>query len=614
MSSKKDKDALLNLAKFYEKNSLTEKAKKSYIKLMNRHPYDGEGFYLYANLLAKEERYFEALAYLKLAHSKATFFYRSDQGRVIPFSLVEKIKKDLQKINKAEIVFSKKSTRHLILHGLIQSLIESGEAMDRKLLEQMLEVGDTLLEMLIGMVQYPDSVVYSGGEFWPPIHVARILGEIRSKKAIEVLVNQLSSDIDFLKQESMASLAKIGENFPEEVSHSLEKVIADGEEDDAIIAAMETMGWLGDIGENYDFLLTMLENISEVKKNLRSDFAEFCCGALADIKKKEAKKLILQFYEKNKNWLEHEEIKFFADDSEIVKGKHYILEQSIFDKCCRKMSQDELMKSITATVVRDIINRQSESLEEEENLQIPQDEEELCSCGSGKKYRECCLSHDELEEMVDYKFKETKRSLWAKIYNFATEFRFYNDMKNAIEIFYGQNYKQFYFKSEEERVRFFDWFIHDYRLEGSRKVIIDCFFMEGALDLDEFEREVLRDWRNSLFSIYEVKKTKPEEGAVLYDLLDGSLLKVYDFNISKDVSKGDLLVTRIVSIQERYYLLETAIIFPPIYKEDLLKFIQSEFLKYRKKINKNISQKNFIREHSYIFTRFIEGIKPISPR
>ncbi len=91
---------------------------------------------------------------------------------------------------------------------------------------------------------------------------------------------------------------------------------------------------------------------------------------------------------------------------------------------------------------------------------------EPCPCGSGKKYKKCCMQTQEIKENAE-------RSLREKILEFSREPLFKAEFEEARNVFLeGRE------PDKGDEVMFIDWFIHDYRLKDYGKSIIEVFYIE----------------------------------------------------------------------------------------------------------------------------------------
>ncbi|MCU9814855.1 SEC-C metal-binding domain-containing protein [Paraclostridium sp. AKS73] len=64
---------------------------------------------------------------------------------------------------------------------------------------------------------------------------------------------------------------------------------------------------------------------------------------------------------------------------------------------------------------------------------------ELCPCGSGKKYKKCCLNKDVVSERASRKIVLSQKQysqLYSKLYEYSRQPKFKEEYKKAQEMFY----------------------------------------------------------------------------------------------------------------------------------------------------------------------------------
>jgi len=350
-----DEEALLGLLKLYEEEDV-EVVNALYEQLMNFYPQKWEYFQKFATILKKKKLYHEALQYYELAFKKLVLFWRNLPIEVEIDKMIRKIKEDIQAINRDLPPTNRPFSLHLKTHILVQKLMESKTAISINLLEKLLKTPELTVYILTGIIKNYKATIYLRDNYFVPLNAIRILGELRSSFPIYYLSIFLGEQNIALKREAMAALAKISQRYPEEVSNILRNKILKTTDGNAILAAIETLGWLGDYKDNFSFLLDRLDEIEKIPEELRSDYIEFICAAIANIKKEKSEKIIENICERYKKYIKHEDIKFLP---KLKKGKNFstinIISESIYEKCCKTPSKWDELKYLTATTARDII-------------------------------------------------------------------------------------------------------------------------------------------------------------------------------------------------------------------------------------------------------------------
>lgn len=176
---------------------------------------------------------------------------------------------------------------------------------------------------------------------------------------------------------------------------------------------------------------------------------------------------------------------------------------------------------------------------------------EPCPCGSGKKYKKCCL---EKEPSSPPPPQSVTTPLEARLLRRLAEYverPRYREAREVAWTFYtGSGPSEIEGLEEAATQQFLDWFIHDYRL-SSGKTLIEEFAEAWAHDFSRKEREMILEWSRSHISLYEVLAVHPERAEVFFrDLITGKELVIQDASASRSLVKWDLVATRVVSVEE----------------------------------------------------------------
>ncbi len=125
---------------------------------------------------------------------------------------------------------------------------------------------------------------------------------------------------------------------------------------------------------------------------------------------------------------------------------------------------------------------------------------ELCPCGSGKKYKKCCLNKDTSVEISSRKVVSSQKQyseLYTKIYEYSRQDKFKEELEKAKEMFYIVDDGEINSKFE----RFFNtYFIQDHIMED-KKVMTVSFYEENRNNINMSEFNVLKSLFESYVSI-----------------------------------------------------------------------------------------------------------------
>ncbi len=156
-----------------------------------------------------------------------------------------------------------------------------------------------------------------------------------------------------------------------------------------------------------------------------------------------------------------------------------------------------------------------------------------CHCGSGKKYKHCCLSKDESERPTEQK------ELVGKIVKWMYDQKFVVDLMENIlnNIFHDRMFEKEAINALIEALIF----------EGlhKNKRMIDHFILKA--NLTENEKAVYRRWRDeSVFSFFEVLEVKYGKSIKFRDLANNQEYFVYERSGTYQIDPGDIIAQRLL--------------------------------------------------------------------
>ncbi len=222
-----------------------------------------------------------------------------------------------------------------------------------------------------------------------------------------------------------------------------------------------------------------------------------------------------------------------------------------------------------------------------------------CPCGSGKKYKKCCLSRTYTETGREDSIRSTLVQDLLKFFN-----RNYGYMFDDARLLFWDD-----FNPEEHlddatldtaSMNFWEWIAHDFVVnEESDKTLIDLY-MENTRRIPTGEHKVLNMMRNSVISLYEVQEVFPEKGLLLKDLLLGGEYDVKEKSATRSLSKWDIYAARLLYIDGKYIMSGSAYPYPVKQKERILEDIHAEFEDYRQEYPEG-AMDDFLKRESEIF-------------
>ena len=228
---------------------------------------------------------------------------------------------------------------------------------------------------------------------------------------------------------------------------------------------------------------------------------------------------------------------------------------------------------------------------------------ELCPCGSGKKYKRCCLNKDVVSERASRKIVLSQNQysqLYAKLYEYSRQPQFKEEYKKAQEMFYILDYENINKKFES----FFNtYFIQDHIMENKKVITVD-FFEDNKNNLNKLEVDILKSLFESYVSVYVIKE-KFEDKILLKDAITGDEIYTEDINLLNGFNQNDCIIARIVEVGNAHLLLDVTVSISDAVKDIIVNDINHFFSQYED-LYKDI--KTFLIYHTHILYKYIQQL------
>jgi hypothetical protein len=222
-----------------------------------------------------------------------------------------------------------------------------------------------------------------------------------------------------------------------------------------------------------------------------------------------------------------------------------------------------------------------------------------CPCGSGKKYKKCCLAEnfvtDGREETARKRLVENLLAFYNKQHR--------DTIEEAKVLFWNDFVPQDYLDGHALDIayqNFFEWITFDFIIESdTNKTLIDLY-MEQNKNLTQDEHLVLTKMKNSCISLYEVQEVFPEKGLLLKDLLMGGEFDVKEKAATRGLKRWDIFATRLLLIDGQYIMSGSAYPYHLHSKNRILEDIMQEYKEYREEFPDG-TMDMFLKESGDIF-------------
>jgi len=242
-----------------------------------------------------------------------------------------------------------------------------------------------------------------------------------------------------------------------------------------------------------------------------------------------------------------------------------------------------------------------------------------CPCGSGKKYKKCCLNKLESQREVKDSIsrvpvKESVNSLREKIRVFMERGNFKSSFQSAIKLYWNTIEEGLAppEKMDETHISgLMEWFIHDYILPQYEKPLITVY-LESNPGLTKEELQILKDWQMTNISVFQIHKVEEGHGLYAEDIFTGEECFLHDVNISKAAKQWQLLITRKVWVLNEWQLSAVGRILLPQEKDEIYGFIMKHYRDYQKDYP-NATINEFLHPKGYLLNNYIltKTVKPV---
>jgi len=167
-----------------------------------------------------------------------------------------------------------------------------------------------------------------------------------------------------------------------------------------------------------------------------------------------------------------------------------------------------------------------------------------CPCGSGKKFKKCCLG----KGIGSRYTREDRTNAWVKLERFIED-DLGDEDDDALEELWGRwsdhpDELDENLNSMSEHVGDL-WFAFDRPLDDGR-LVVDRFLEERGSHLFEGEKLYLRTLRASSMRLYEIEDSRAGESLTLRDVIEGDRVTVQERSGSRSLRRFEWIAARVV--------------------------------------------------------------------
>ncbi|MHB1325844.1 MAG: IS1096 element passenger TnpR family protein [Thermoleophilia bacterium] len=216
-----------------------------------------------------------------------------------------------------------------------------------------------------------------------------------------------------------------------------------------------------------------------------------------------------------------------------------------------------------------------------------------CPCGSGKKYKKCCLETAELSEFTWLKMRRTEGELIPRLLKHAADRYGPDSVYEAWDEFSLWQDIPIEPESEPElETAFLPWFVFNWQPDNAEKEkaehypeiqVARHYLVENEEEVEPFTRRFIEGACATQYSFFMVMDRESGKTLTLRDLLLKQETTVIERRASTSLRQGDILFSRIVTLDDTSIMLGCAPLTIPVSYADV-------FIDFRENIVNNFPQ------------------------
>jgi len=216
-------------------------------------------------------------------------------------------------------------------------------------------------------------------------------------------------------------------------------------------------------------------------------------------------------------------------------------------------------------------------------------------------------------DLEQYKWDQAEKDLRLKLVDFSHRQEIQKQIGEAFYI-WKNNPEATEINYTDEDVddvsftKFFDWFLHDFKLIDVGKSVIELFYENDSETLSVDERSILKDWIDNVYSYFVIEHIDIGEGCRIKDIFTNEVCFVTDTSSSKQLKITDIIGARPLKTGNNTYFSGVISVYPHSLKPLILDFFKREFNEFKKIFGKNASVKDLLKDWGFLIANYIEII------
>lgn len=200
---------------------------------------------------------------------------------------------------------------------------------------------------------------------------------------------------------------------------------------------------------------------------------------------------------------------------------------------------------------------------------------ELCPCGSGRKYKKCCLEKDKAKDIARNRIKLGEKQFDNVITKISESTREdYKAYKNKCEVDFGVS-------SYELENLMNVYYLVNYKYNKQSSLMMN-YFNKHKQNINDADAEIIENTLNSYMSVYQVKE-KDINKVLLRDIVLNEDVYVEDIDLFSEFKVGDFLLARIIPVGNTKIFVDKVVKINESRKTQIKNDIDNRFKQTKKK-------------------------------
>jgi hypothetical protein len=230
-----------------------------------------------------------------------------------------------------------------------------------------------------------------------------------------------------------------------------------------------------------------------------------------------------------------------------------------------------------------------------------------CPCGSGLKYKKCCLPKEETPAAAARPRQTARDTVMPKLLRFAGTSQFDADQAIADRLFWSDRLDALtdedaedLVASEDAEPKYNAWFLWDLEIEDG-VTVSDLFLEQRGRSIDSAERAFVERMRECHLRLYQIEAVDAGRGVTLRDLWTKRTLFVHERLGSDQLVRWDVVAARVIAHLDDAPVFEGGLyLYPASDKTDLLRILKRYHRAYVKRFPES-TLNDFFKRHGFIF-------------